>query len=81
LDIDLDVRSMVQDALQEINERPPPLEEIMEEIVMDAFTVVDDLQDREHDDSGDEDNEEPLGDIGIEHNMDNDPHELEDVIQ
>ena len=81
LDIDLDVRSMVQDAFQEIDERPPPLEETMEEILMDAFTVVDDLQDGENDDSGDEDNEESLGDVGIEHDMDDDPHELEDAIQ
>ena len=50
---------MVQDTFQELDERPQPLEDIMEEIVMDAFTVVDDLQDGEDDDSSDEANEEP----------------------
>ena len=63
LDEGLDVRSMVQDTFQEIDERPQPLEDIMEEIVMDAFTVVDDLQDVEDDDSSDEANEEPLADV------------------
>ena len=81
LDIGVDVRSMVQDAFQEIDEHKPPLEERVEEIVMDAFTVVDDLQEGENDDSGDEDNEEPLGDTGIEHDMEDNPHELEDAIQ
>ena len=63
LDEGLDVRSMVQDTFQEIDERPQPLEDIMEEIVMDAFIVVDDLQDVEDDDSSDEANEEPLADV------------------
>lgn len=80
LDADLDVRLMVQDAFQEIDERPHPLEEIMEEIVMDAFTVVDDLQDGGKDDSSDKNNEEPLGDVCVERDMD-DPYELEDAIQ
>ena len=54
---------MVQDTFQEVDERPQPLEDIMEEIVMDAFIVVDDLQDVEDDDSSDEANEEPLADV------------------
>jgi hypothetical protein len=43
LDADLDVRSMVQDAFQEIDEHPQAVEDRMEEIVMDAFIVVDNL--------------------------------------
>ena len=72
---------MVQDTFQEFDERPQVLEDIMEEIVMDAFTVVDDLQDGEDDDSSDEANEEPLADVCGESKKDNNPHELEDAIQ
>ena len=61
LDEGLDVRSMVQNVFQEIDERPQLLENIMKEIVMDAFTVVDDLQDGEDDDSSYKVNEKPLG--------------------
>ena len=81
LDEGLDVRSMVEDTFQELDERPQPLEDIMEEIVMDAFTVVDNLQDGEDDDSSDEANEEPLGDGCNESDNDDNPHELEDAIQ
>jgi hypothetical protein len=72
---------MVQDTFQEIDERSQLLEEIMEEIVMDAFTVVDDLQDGANNDSSYENNEEPLGDVCLENDMDEDPYELEDAIQ
>ena len=48
---------------------------------MDAYTIVDGLQDGANDDSGDENKEEPLGDLGIEHDKDDAPHELEDAIQ
>ena len=81
LDEGLDVRSMVQDTFQELDERPQPLEDIMEEIVIDAFTVVDDLQDGKDEDSSDEANEEPLADVWGESEKNDNPHELEDAIQ
>ena len=81
LDEGLDVRSMVEDTFHELDERPQPLEDIMEEIVMDAFTVVDDLQDGEDDDSSDEANKEPLADVWGESEKDDNPHELEDALQ
>jgi hypothetical protein len=48
---------------------------------MDAFTVVDGLHDGANDDSGDEDDEEPMGDLGTEHDNHDAPHDLEDAIQ
>ena len=66
---------MVQDIFQEINEHPQPLKDIIEVIVIDAFTIVDDLQDGANNDSGDEDNEISAGDVCIKRDMDDDPHE------
>ena len=53
----------------------------MEEIVMDAFIVMDNLQDGEDDYSSDEANKEPLGDGCNEFDNDDNPHELEDAIE
>ena len=73
LDVDLKVHSMVQDASQEIDKLLHPLEEIMQEIVMNTFTIVDGLQDGANGDYGNEDDEEPLGNLGVEHNKDDAP--------
>ena len=48
---------------------------------MDAFTIVDGLDDGENNESGDEDDEEPMGDLGIEDDKDDAPHDLEEAIQ
>ena len=80
MDADIDVRSMVEDVFQENDHPQRPLEETMEDIVMDAFTVVDGLQEGACD-SGDEDEEEPMGDLGNEGDKEDGPHDLEEAIQ
>ena len=80
MDTGLEVRSMVEDVFQEIDQQQHPLEETMQDMVMDAFTVVDGLHDGAND-SGDEDDEEPMGDIGNEDDKDDAPHDLEEAIQ
>ena len=81
MDAGVEVRAMVQDAFQKIDTQEHPLEEIVQEIVMDAFTVVDGLDDGAHNESGDEEDEEPMGDLGIEDDKDDAPHDLEEAIQ
>ena len=81
MDAGFEVRSMVEDAFQEIDEQQHPLEETIQEIVMDAFNVVDGLEDDANNDSGDEDDEEPMGELGIEEDNYDAPHDLEDAIQ
>ena len=81
MDADVQVRAMVQDAFQENDTQQNPLEETIQEIVMDAFTVVDGLEDGANNESGDEDDEEPMGDLGIADDKDDAPHDLEEAIQ
>ena len=67
IDEGLDMHAMVEDAFEEIDEapaHPPNLEEQIEDIVMDAFTVVDELANDELPHSDDEPDDEPLGDNG-----------------
>jgi hypothetical protein len=80
MDAGIEVRSMVEDVFQEIDHQQQPLEETMQDIVMDAFTVVDGLQDGACD-SGDDDDEEPMGDVGNENDKDDAPRDLEEAIQ
>ena len=81
MDASLDVRAMVEDAFQEIDTQQHPLEETIQKIVMDAFIVVDGLDDGVYDESGDEVDEEPMGDLGIEDERDDAAHELKEAIQ
>jgi hypothetical protein len=80
MDAGIEVRSMVEDVFQENDQPQRPLEETMEDIVMDAFTMVDGLQEGTCD-SGDEDEEEPMGDLGNEDDKEDAPHDLEEAIQ
>ena len=81
MDAGLDVRAMVEDAFQEIDTQQQPMDETIQDIVMDAFTVVDGLDDGVYDDSGDEADEEPMGDLGPEDERDDAAHDLEEAIQ
>ena len=80
MDVGLEVRSMVEDVFQEIDHQEHPLEETLQDIVMDAFNVVDGLQDGGCD-SGDEEDEEPMGNVGNADDKDDAPHDLEEAIQ
>jgi hypothetical protein len=78
---------MVEDAFQEVDEEPVPpstLEEKFEDIVMGAFTTVDELAHDDHKYSDDELEDEVLGEnggsIGEQDNYGN-PHELEEAIE
>ena len=81
MDAGFEVRTMVEDAFQQIDEQPHPLEETLHEIVMDAFEVVDGLEDGGNEESGDEDEEEQLADVDIEDDNHDATHDLEDAIQ
>ena len=50
LDVGMDVHSMMHDAFQGIGKHSRPLEEMMREIFMNAFIVVNDLQGGANDD-------------------------------
>jgi hypothetical protein len=81
MDEGFEVRAMVEDVFQEIDEQEHPLEETIHEIVVDAFNVVDGLQEDANDDSCGEDDEEPMGDLGNEEDNYDAPHDVEDAIQ
>jgi hypothetical protein len=87
IDEGLDMHAKVEDAFEEIDEapaHPPTLEEQIEDIVMDAFTVVNELANDDLPHLDDESDDEPLGDDGCraaeEDNYD-DPLVLEDTIE
>ena len=80
MDVGIEVRSMVEDVFQEIDQPEQPLEERLQDIVMDAFNVVNDLQEGGGE-SGDEEDEEPMGDLGNADDTYGDPHDLEEAIQ
>ena len=81
MDVGVEVRAMVEDAFQEIDTQHQPMESTIQEIVMDAFTVVDGLDNGVCEESGDEAEEEPMGDLGVEEERDDAAHELEEAIQ
>ena len=87
LDEGLDMHAMVEDAFDQIDEapaHPSTLEEQIEDIVMDAFTVVDELANDDLPQSDDETDDEPLGDDGCrgtEGDNYGDPRVLEDAIE
>jgi hypothetical protein len=87
IDEGLDMHAMVEDAFEKIDEapvHPPTLEEQIEDIVMDAFIVVDELANDDLPHSDDESDDEPLGDDGCraaEEDNFGDPRVLEDVIE
>ena len=81
------MHAMVEDAFEEIDKapaHPPNLDQQIEDIVMDAFTVVDELANDELPHSDDEPDDEPLGDNGCrgaEETHYGDPRLLEDAIE
>ena len=86
IDEAMDMHAMIEEAFLEIDEAPtqhPTLEERVEDIVMEAFTVVDELAGDEDPPSDEESEGEPMGEngdgIGEDDNY-GDPHELEEVI-
>jgi hypothetical protein len=87
LDEGLDMHAMVEDAFDQIDEapaHPSTLEEQIEDIVIDAFTVVDELANDDLPQSDDETDDEPLGDDGCrgtEEDNYGDPRVMEDAIE
>ncbi len=86
IDEAMDMHAMIEEAFLEIDEAPtqhPTLEERVEDIVMEAFTVVDELAGDEDPPSESESEGEPMGEngdgIGEDDNY-GDPHELEEAI-
>ena len=86
IDEAMDMHAMIEEAFLEIDEAPtqhPTLEERVEDIVMEAFTVVDELAGDEDPPSDEESEGEPMGEngdgIGEDDNY-GDPHELEEAI-
>ena len=86
-DAGLDMQNLVEDAFQQRDEPPIPmltLEEQLGDTVMDAFNIVDDLVDDGDREADDEDDEEPLGDLGCstpEEDAHDDPHVLEEALE
>ena len=67
IDEGLDMHAMIEEVFMEIDEAPtqhPTMEEQVEDIVMDAFTIVDDLANDEVPLSDDESEDEPMGETG-----------------
>ena len=87
IDEGLDMHAMVEEAFQSIDEAPAPditMEERVEDIVMGAFTVVDELAHDEHEFSDDEVEDEVLAENGgciAEEDNYGDPQELEEAIE
>jgi hypothetical protein len=83
IDVGLDMHEMVEDAFTEIDEAPAPpttLEDQLEDIVMGAFTVVDELAHDDPETSDDKLEDEVLGANGggiAEEDNYGDPRELE----
>ena len=87
LDAGLDMQGMVEDAFQQRDDQPIPMQPLEEEIgdtVLEAFNIVDGLEDMNDTESEDEAEEEPLGDNGCsipeEENHD-DPRPLEEALE
>ena len=83
----LDMHGMLEEAFRGIDEpppQPPTLEEQIEDIIMDAFKVVDDLANVGVEDSDDDSEDAPLGNNGCrvleEENYD-DSHLLEEAME
>jgi hypothetical protein len=87
IDEGLDMHAMVEDAFTEIDEAPAPpitLEDQLEDIVMGAFTVVDELAHDDPETSDDKLEDEVLGGIGggiVDRDNYGDPRELETAIE
>ena len=80
MDACIKVHSMVEDKFQEIDQQQHQATRNNAGHRSRRFIVVDGLQDGECD-SGDEDDEEPMGDVGSEDEKDDAPHDLEEIIQ
>ena len=81
------LQGMVEDAFTQCDEPPllvPPLEEQLENIVMEALTIADELGEDGDGDTDDGTDDEPLGDIGgssTEEEAYDDPHAVEEAME